>query len=83
MGKHEREYPTRVTDEKEKKTSDLYVVRLYDGFDNLWIDITDPITKENAEKVLAKKTDNGKKNTCYDDIDYYWIFPANTKMKFM
>lgn len=59
-----------------------YVVRLYDGFDNLWMDICEPTTKERAEEILARKTNNGKKNAKFEDIDYYEIFPADTKMLF-
>jgi len=62
------------------KIQELYVVRLYDGFDGLWMGISEPVSKDEAEKLLAEKTDNGKKNTSYDDIDYYCIFPSDTKM---
>ena len=57
-----------------------YIVRLYDGFDNEWIDVSEPVSKTEAEKILAEKTGNGTKNTCFNDIDYYSIFPADTVM---
>lgn len=60
----------------------LYVVRLYDGFDGLWMDVSKPISKKEADEMLDKKTVGGTKNTSYDDIDYYKIFPADTKMLF-
>lgn len=60
----------------------LYIVRLYDGFDGLWVNVSEPVSKGEADKILNKKTDNGTKNTSYDDIDYYKIFPADTKMVF-
>jgi hypothetical protein len=60
--------------------SDKFVVRLYDGFDNVWMDISKPVSKEEADKIFADETDNGTKNTKYDNIDYYAIFPADTKM---
>lgn len=60
----------------------LFVVRFYDGFDNEWTDITKPITKEEAEKVLMQKTENGTIRTSFKDVDYYQVFPANTKMYF-
>lgn len=60
----------------------LYVVRLYDGFDNQWIDISEPVNKEEADKIWKEKTNEGKQNTKYSDIDYYSIFPADTKMLF-
>ena len=60
--------------------SDLYVVRLYDVFDEIWIDVCEPMSKDKAEKLLAKETNNGKKNVKFDDLTYYKIFPADTKM---
>lgn len=57
-----------------------YIVRLYDGFDNIWIDICSPITKEKAEKLWNKNTEEGTRHTSYIDIDYYKIFPADTIM---
>lgn len=57
----------------------MYVVRLWDMFDG-WIDLTGPITKEEADELWNEKTNNGTKMTCYGDGDYYRIFPAGTKM---
>lgn len=57
-----------------------YVVRLYDGFDNQWIDISEPVSKEEAERIWNEKTNNGTEKTSYGDIDYFKIFPTNTKM---
>ena len=75
---------------KNKKTNteskparlQLYVVRLYDGFDNQWIDVSEPVMHEEATRIWNEKTDNGTKSTKYADIDYYKIFPADTKMVF-
>lgn len=58
---------------------DLYIVRLWDMFDG-WMDLTDPISKEEADKLWNEKTENGTKNTKYDDGDYYKVFPSDTKM---
>ena len=60
----------------------LYVVRLFDGMDGEWMDITDAITEEEAKRIWNKKTKGGTYKTSYDDIDYYDIFPADTKMYF-
>jgi hypothetical protein len=68
--------------EEKKPEEQLYVVRQWDGFDGCWTDITSPISKEEAERVWNKYTDNGTKKTSFDDIDYYHIFPANTRMIF-
>ena len=59
-----------------------YIVRLYDGFDNEWMDISKPVSKDEAMKIWNKETLDGTKNTCFDDIDYYKIFPADTRMFF-
>lgn len=58
----------------------MYVVRFYDGFDNVWMNVSEPVTEEEANRIWNEKTDNGKKNTTYSDIDYYKIFPADSVM---
>lgn len=67
-------------EDQEPKDQKLFVVRLYDGFDNQWIDVSKPVPKAEADRILAKHTKNGTEKTCYRDIDYYAIFPADTKM---
>ena len=62
--------------------NDKYIVRLYDGFDNEWIDVSNPISKEQAKKIWNEYTKNGTKNTSFDDIDYYKVFPADKIMLF-
>ena len=57
-----------------------FVVRLYDGFDNVWCDVSQPVTIEEAKEIWNEKTGKGTHNTCFGDIDYYRIFPADTKM---
>jgi hypothetical protein len=53
-----------------------FVVRLYDGFDNEWIDVSGPVDKKTAKKIYNEKTNNGTKDTnFFDFIDYYKIFP--------
>jgi hypothetical protein len=61
---------------------ELFIVRLYDGFDYEWIDISEPVSKNEAERIWNENTDNGTKKTKYDDIDYFCIFPADTVMHF-
>lgn len=58
----------------------LYIVRLWDGMDEHWIDMTTPMCKEAALLVWNEYTENGTRHTKYDDIDYYAIFPADTIM---
>jgi hypothetical protein len=59
---------------------DKFIVRLFDMFDG-WIDISDAITKSEADAIWMKKTSGGTKNVRYSDGDYYKIFPADTKMR--
>lgn len=61
---------------------DLFVVRVYDGFDNQWMDACQPVCREEADRIWNEKTKNGTKNTKFADIDYYKVFPAHTRMVF-
>lgn len=62
----------------------LYVVRLWDGFDGEWMDVSDPLPKEEAETLCKRKNkdNHGREDGNYNDIDYYATFPADTKMYF-
>ena len=60
----------------------LYVVRLFDGFDFEWFDVSEPVLYEEAQKIWNEHTKNGTEKKDFDDIDYYEIFPADTVMKF-
>jgi len=64
-----------MTDKEE-----LFVVRLYDGFDNIWMDVSEPVSEDEATRIWNEKTKNGTVSTKYEDIDYYHIYPSNTKM---
>jgi hypothetical protein len=64
------------------KTEKLYVVRLYDGFDHLWMDVSGPLPYKEAHKMLMEETKDGTKNAKFEDIDYYAIFPADTTMMY-
>lgn len=57
-----------------------FIVRLYDGFDNVWIDVSKPVSKKEADKIWNENTKNGTEKTKYEDIDYFHIFPADTTM---
>ena len=59
-----------------------FVVRLYDGFDYVWIDVSEPVSKEEANRIWNEKTENGTRKTKYEDIDYFAIFPADTVMHY-
>jgi len=63
-----------------------YIVRLYDGFDNEWMDVSGPLPYEDAQKLCGDKnasrrgSASGKREGSYNDIDYYAVFPADTVM---
>lgn len=63
-----------------KMEEPLFIVRLYDGFDNEWIDISKPVSREEAEEILDKETKGGTEKTSFENIDYFCIFPADTVM---
>lgn len=56
-----------------------FVLRMFDMFDG-WLDLTGPLSKEEAEKKWQEYTKNGTEHTKYEDGDYYRVFEANTKM---
>ena len=58
----------------------LYTVRLYDGFDNIWVDVLPNVLYAEARKEWEDRTLNGTQKTRFSDIDYYDIFLADTKM---
>ena len=68
------------TFESKHTPESRYIVRLYDGFDNLWIDVSKAVPLEEAYTVWMDKTGNGTKTTSFQDIDYYAIFPSDTRM---
>ena len=66
----------------EKAEDGRYVVRLYDGFDRIWMDVSQPCSETEALATWNEKTSGGTAKTCFNDIDYYRIFPADTRMLF-
>jgi hypothetical protein len=65
-------------------TETLWIVRLYDGFDNEWMDVSDPMPEAAAKQLAGDKNENahGKRDAGYDNIDYYRAFEADTTMVF-
>ncbi len=61
-------------------SGERFTVRLWDGMDGCWCDVAANVTAEEALKVWAARTQNGTKNTGFNEIDYYCIFPADTRM---
>lgn len=66
----------------------LYIVRLWDGFDGEWMDVSEPLPRDEADKLCAEKNvarigpGAGSPIGGYHHIDYYRVFPADTRMVF-
>lgn len=61
-------------------TSGLFTVRVWDGMDGCWCDVETNVELAFALRRWCKETKDGTANTNYHHIDYYCIFPADTKM---
>jgi hypothetical protein len=57
-----------------------YVVRAWDGMDGCWTDCTGEVGRDEALRCWAEKTDGGTRHVAYAEIDYYRIFPGDTRM---
>lgn len=55
-------------------------LRLWDGMDGVWCDVVTSVDLAFALRAWCERTVNGEHNTKYGDIDYYKIFPADTRM---
>lgn len=66
----------------------LFIVRLWDGFDGEWMDVSGPLPHAEAEVLCGDKNAarggglHGKRRGDYADIDYYAVFPADSTMRF-
>jgi hypothetical protein len=67
---------------------DQYVVRLWDGFDGEWMDVSGPLSRADADKLAGDRNQArigagaGNRHGNFDEIDYYAVFPASTRMRF-
>jgi len=77
---HRSDFEAEIEQEEELGHDVLYVVRQWDGMDGLWMDVSEPVSADEAKKICNEKTNNGTKNTKFGDIDYYAIYPADTNM---
>lgn len=59
---------------------DTFIVRLWDGMDGCWTDCTGEVSRDEALRVWAERTDGGARCVSYAEIDYYRIFPGGTRM---
>ena len=61
---------------------ELYIVRFYDGMDMVWTDVSEPVSEKEAKRIWNKHTKEGAEKITYNDIDYFHIFPADTRMAY-
>ncbi len=60
-----------------------FVVRLWDGMDGTWCDCGEPhALLEGALAVWYQRTERGTKKVAFNEIDYFRIFPADTRMHY-
>jgi hypothetical protein len=85
VGLHEA--PWNITPEEfpnafngRESESGLWILRCFDGFDHRWFNISGPLPKQEAFERWLKETKDGTKNTTYGDIDYYALYPDDTRM---
>lgn len=57
-----------------------FIVRVWDGMDGCWTDVTGDVGAGEALRAWAERTGGGKHHVSYDEIDYYAIFPGGTRM---
>ena len=51
-----------------KKMEELYRVWCYDGLDDVWIEVSEPVSWEKAQEIWDEKTENGKRFTNFYKI---------------
>ena len=44
-------------------SKEKFIVRLYDGFDNEWMDVSSPVSKVEAQQIWNGKTKDGTQKT--------------------
>lgn len=57
-----------------------FTVRVWDGMDGCWCDSASGVGALEALKHWCERTNDGTERTKFADIDYYRIYPADTKM---
>ena len=57
-----------------------FVVRLWDGMDGCWCDCTGAVSRAEALRVWAERTNGGTQHIAYAEISYFAIFPGATRM---
>jgi hypothetical protein len=59
-----------------------FTVRVWDGMDGCWSDCHEATGVSGPEALLAwmERTESGTKRVSFNEIDYYKIFPSDTRM---
>jgi hypothetical protein len=73
-------YYSKMTRDIDLDAHPKFTVRQWDGMDGCWADCVTDVDRDEALRVWAEYTKSGTQRTSYHDIDYYRIFPADTKM---
>lgn len=64
-------------------TEELWQVRVWDMMDGTWIDVGDPMPRQQAECYAGDRNaeaHDGNRHAGYDDGDYYDAFPADSEL---
>ncbi len=64
-------------------TKGRFILRQWDGMDGCWSDCHEAEDVDGEIALLAwmERTEQGSKRVSFHEIDYYRIFPANTRME--
>jgi hypothetical protein len=73
-------YKNKMGFAHELETAPSFTLRVWDGMDGCWTDVVAGVDLAFALRAWCERTKDGAHNTAYKDIDYYKIFPADTKM---
>jgi hypothetical protein len=73
-------YKSKMGFSHELDAAALFTVRVWDGMDGCWCDVVANVDLAFALRAWCERTAAGTRATSYSDIDYYRIFPADTKM---
>jgi hypothetical protein len=61
--------------------NEKFMLRVWDGMDGCWTDCFDAdVDAGTALAKWAENTENGTKRVSFNEIDYYRIFPGDTRM---
>ncbi len=64
----------------EHSESGRYALRIWDGMDGCWSNVQEGRLHE-VLQLWSESTVRGTSKTRFDEIDYYKVFPAETRMK--